>query len=230
MPALTRSTLVTRIADLISDPNNTRWTAAQKQARIEEWQVRFVLDTRCLRTNTAHNVQAGTREYSLPSDLLFIERVTLNGIELRQIDRKDVDFYTNSNWATQTGTPTYYYADLNPGASGDGYELGLIPIPTANDAGSSNLTIEYTRHPPALSSDSSVPFSAHELLYPYHTAIAYGAAADFLRSDPTPENMAKIREFEREYEKLVTHCINYFRSMYQSKPLRIKGGRYFKGM
>jgi len=226
MPSLTRSDLVTRVGELINDPNHTRWSTSQKQERVEEAQERFVVDTRCLINSSSTSVVAGTAEYSLPTDILDIERVTHNGIELTRMSKADFDFYTNRNWASDQGRPERYYVDLDP----DNKKIGLYPKPQAADAGSSNLIIDYVQIPTELSSDSSTPFNSHTLLTPYHMAIVYWAAKELLNADMTPENQVKARQYMKEYEDLVAHCVNLFRSMKQSSPMRLKGGRYYKGL
>lgn len=219
--------MVTRIGDLIGDPNNTRWSASKKQDKIQEGQERFVLDTRALTDNTTTTVVDGTQEYSLPSDVLDIKRMAHRGLLIRRIEKFDLDILRSSDrWDDDTGTPKYYYVDLDP----NNKKFGLFPIPKSEDAGA-NLTVEYIKIPPTLSADADVPLDSHTLLTPYHMAIAYWAAAEFLRADirnnPNPQAvLIQIDKYEREYGKLVSHCIETFGAMAHTKPFRMRGGRY----
>lgn len=225
MPSLTRDELVTRVGLLVEDPSNVRWDSTTKISLLNQWQDRFVLDTRALTDVASSSVVAGTQEYDLPSDILSTVRVVLNGIELRQTGKVDIDDNTNSDWTQTTGQPHSYYIDLDP----DNLKIGLYPVPTAAEAGSSNLKIEYTKQPTALSASSSVPFNSHTLLGLYGEALAYGCAYQLLLTDPTPENLARAARYLSEYGVYVAKAINNFRAMRQRKPLRLRGGRFFRG-
>jgi len=224
MPNLTRADLVSRVGDLIQDPDNTRWTAGQKQSRLEEAQEQFVLDTRALVDSTTATPITDQQEYALPSDVLDINRLAHRGLELQRISKFDLDFYSSQDWTADKGTPKYYYVDLDP----NNKKYGLYPIPQGEDAIASSLVIEYIKIPPVLSSDSSVPLDSHTLMIPYHMALAYYAARQLLLADPTQENIVKAVAYGREYETFVTKCINVFRHLSETQPLRFKGGRYFK--
>jgi hypothetical protein len=230
MPNLTRVNLVARIGDLIGDPSNVQWTAAQKQAKIDEWQEQFVLDTRALKDVQTTPIVSGTYEYDLPSDVMDILRVSHNGLKLERVSAYDLDVLYDANWADDTGTPTKYFVDLDP----DNKKIRVYPIPQSEDA-SYSLIIEYVKMPPALADDTSVPWNSHTLMTPYHMAIAYGVAADLLRprllADPNPQPIqATIREYEHQYDKLKGDCIETFKAMGESSPLSFAVGRYFKNL
>ena len=156
MPNLTRSDIQSLINQYINDPNDSLWTAAQKQAKIQEAQEQFVEDTQALTDTQSFSVVAGTNAYALSTDTLDILRVGLNGVKLRRYAKFDLDILTRGNWAVTTGTPVSYYV----GYTSTNKNLVLYPIPTANDAGSSNLVVEYVKVPPTLSSDSSTPLNS----------------------------------------------------------------------
>lgn len=225
MPSQTRATLTTLVSLLIDDPANTRFSTTQVQDKIQEAQERFVLDTRALRDSTTDTVVDGTQEYSLPSDVLDIVRMAHKGVELVRISKADLDFYTTARWDQTTGTPTYFYVDLDP----NNKKYGLYPIPTANDAGA-YLALEYVKIPPTLSSDSSVPLDSHTLLTPYHNSLAYWAAKELLMINPSQENLVRVQQYSRRYEDEISHCIETFKHLEQSQGWRFKGGRYHKGL
>jgi len=165
-------------------------------------------------------------EYALPSDTIDIVSVTANDDLLKRIAKYDLYTQVGNDWATETGSPTHYWIDIDP----NNQKLGLYPIPEGGDAGTDNLDIEYIKMPPALTDDSSVPFDGHTLLYPYHMAIAYWASADLLRVYPTQEHIVMIQQYMKEYDKAVSDCIETFKHMAESTPMRMRGGRYFKGL
>ena len=218
----------------MGDPNHTRWSSAKKIQKLNEAQERFVIDTRCLVDTATDNLVDGTAEYSLPTDVLDLNRVAINDgtawIELQRKSMFYLDFYSSSGHSADTGTPSAYYVDLDP----DNKKLHLYPIPGSGDAGTANLKFEYVKIPAALSSDSSTPFGGHTLLSPYHMAVAYEAARQILLQDPgvkmNPQEAGYVQgNMEREYSRLVSSCVDKFRAMGEEKPLRWVGGRYYRG-
>lgn len=215
---------------MIGDPSSTQWSDAQKQQKIDEWQEQFILDTRALKDVQTTSLTSGTAEYTLPTDLLDTVRVSHNGLKLERTSAFDLDVLFDSDWSTESGTPTKYYIDLDP----NNKKIRLYPIPDGGAAAYS-LIIEYVKIPPALASSSSVPFDGHTLMTPYHMAIAYGAAADLLRvslaNNPAAQTiLIQIKEYERQYEKLKGDCIETFKAMGHQEPLQFAVGRYFKNL
>jgi len=209
----------------LHDISNQEFTTTQIQDKLQEAQERFVLDTRVLRDSTTDTSVDGTQEYALPSDVMDIVRVAHKGVELRRISKADLDFYTTERWDDDSGTPLYYYVDLDP----NNKKYGLYPIPTGADAGA-NVAIEYVKIPPTLSTDSSVPLDGHTLLVPYHNALAYFAAKELMVTDPSRENSARVGAYAKRYSDEVSHCIETFKHMEQSEGWRLKGGRYHKNI
>lgn len=218
---------MTRIGELTGDPNNTRWLASKKQDAIQRAQERFVLDTRVLVDVDTDSIVAGTSEYDLPTDLLDMTRVAINGRKVDRSSEFDLDFDSGQqDWTDDEGTPYRYYVDLDP----NNKKLRIFPKPQASDAGSNNLRMEYIKIPPALSSDSSVPLDSHTLLVPYHDALAYWAAADLLKIKPTQQESFMIVAYEKEYQTHVSHCIETFGHLKRQTPPRMRGGRYYRGL
>lgn len=226
MPNLTRSDLEDRINEIINDPNDSQWTAAQKQAKIQEAQEQFVEDTQALTDTQSFSVVAGTNAYALSTDTMDILRVGLNGVKLRRYAKFDLDILTRGNWAVTTGTPVSYYVDY----TSTNKNLVLYPIPTANDAGSSNLVVEYVKVPPTLSSDSSTPLNSQTLLQPYLMALAYYAASEFLSADNDPQKWIKADRYRKMYKDKVSDCREIFVALSDTVPMRLRGGRFFKGL
>src|SRR5688572_8253322 len=145
MPSQTRLSLQTLTSLLIDDPSNRSFSAAQVLAKLQEAQERFVLDTRVLRDSTTDSLASGTQEYDLPTDVMDIVRLAVDGKELPRISKADLDFYSSSRWDQTTGAPRYYYVDLDP----NNKKFGFYPIP--DTSGSSNIALEYVKIPPTLS-------------------------------------------------------------------------------
>lgn len=224
MPSQTRDSLVTLTNLLIDDPSQQRFTAAQVQAKIQEAQERFVLDTRLLRDTEASSAVANQQEYALPSDILDAVRLSVDGVQKTRISKADLDFFNESRWDQTYGVPQYYYVDLDP----NNKKFGLYPIPTT--AGSSNISLEYVKLPPTLSAGSSVPLDGHTLLTPYHNALAYWAAAELLVINPTQEGLVKIGAYKKRYADETSHAIEAFKHMELSQGWRMNGGRFHRGL
>lgn len=225
MPSQTRASLQALLNLLIDDPNDRLFTSAQKQAKLQEAQERFVLDTRVLRDTSTITIIDGTQEYALPSDVMDIERVVHNGVELKRKSKAELDFLASGRWDQDAGTPVYYYVDLDP----NNQKMGFYPIPQAQDAGA-NTPVEYVKIPPALTTDASIPLDGHTLLIPYHNSLAVWAAKELLWIRPTQENMVKCQHYQQRYEDEVSHCIETFKHLSQSDSWRLMGGRYHKGL
>lgn len=225
MPSQTRSGLTTLVSLLIDDPANQQFSTTQVQDKIQEAQERFILDTRALTDNVTDTSVAGTQEYALQSDVLDIKRIAHNGIQLIRQSKFDIDLMRQANWSSDTGTPKWYYVDLDP----NNKKYGVYPIPQAGDAGA-NLAVEYIKIPPTLSADGSVPLDGHTLLAPYCNALAYWAAKELLIINPTQERLVKITQFTRMYEDLVSHCIETFRHLAEPQQWRMRSVREGKGL
>jgi hypothetical protein len=225
LPSQTRSSLSTLTSLLIDDTSNQAFTAAQVLAKIEEAQERFVLDTRVLRDVATGSSVSRQQEYALPSDFMDVIRLSIDGAELTRVSKADLHFiFRGTRWDQTYGTPSHYYVDLDP----NNQKYGLYPIPTGS--GSSDISIEYVKMPPVLSSDSSVPFDGHTLLIPYHNSLAYWAAKELLMIRPSQENLVRIQQYTKRYEDEVSNCIETFKHLEQSQGLRFKGGRHHKGL
>lgn len=227
MPSLTRATLVSRIRTKIGDTATTGsqlYTDAQIQDIIQDGMEQFVLDTRALKDVATTSSVAGTRAYSLPSDIMFDLRLAYNGVEIPRTSQFDLDNTYFNDWSQQTGTPTSYYVDLDP----NNQKLYLFPTPST--AVTNGIVLEYVKIPPTLSGDSSVPFDAHTLMTPYHAAIVYWVSAYLVDSNMTQENLFNKREWQKEYQKLVNNCVENFKDLEFTKSNRMRGGRYFKGL
>ena len=138
----------------------------------------------------------------------------------------DLDIQTGADWTQTSGTPTSYYVDITSTSR----VLTLYPKPTSGDVGTNNLVVEYVKVPPTLSSDSSAPLNAQVLLQPYLMALAYFSARDFLIASDDPKDWTKAGQYDKLYKDFVANCIETFKAMQETVPMRMRGGRYFKGL
>lgn len=225
MPDLDRDALQSRLSDIIGDPNNTRWTTTQKQNMLQVAQEAFVNDSKCLIDNQQFSITDGDNTYALAADTFDVRRVAHKGLPLTRISKFDLDVYVGGDWTDDTGTPTRYYVDL----TGTSKELTLYPKPTANDVGTNNLVVEYVAIPAVMSSGAADPLDAQVLLQPYLMAIVYYAAAEFLNMSKDPQEWARANIYRAQYKGIASDCEEIYNALRETKPPRMRGGRYFRG-
>ncbi len=216
---------MTKIGNLTQDPSDQEWSSARKLEVIQEGQERFVLDTRVLLESVVDTIIAGQASYNLPADLLDINRMAHSGVRLSRLSKYDLDWRFQSDWSAVPGTPKSYYVNLEP----DNKTYTLFPIPQDADAGPV-LSLEYVQIPPDMDDDADLPWNGHTLMTPYSMAIAYWGASALMKENPNEVRIAKIRLYDDQYSRLVSHCIETFKSLADTVPIRLRGGRYFKGL
>src|SRR3990167_6945030 len=205
-------TLTTFASQFAGDPNQSRYGGSYTTA-INESQLQFALDTRCLFKDQAFSVVADTATYTLPTDFMFEKKVTLAtetspvaGIKLEPISRATLEFYIGDrNWSVDTGTPKYFLIDPEEARK----QIRLYPIPQGADAGTSNLLLTYYPKPTDLSAVGDIPLNSSLLLVQFHIAIAAYAAWLLLAEEPaTMEVLAKRNELLKQYNDKVTQCLD----------------------
>lgn len=170
--ALTKAEIRTQCRYLLNDTNSQRWTNTVLDDRQEMGQLIVVRKSKCLQGTTTYRIYQSTKEYTLPSDLLFTERVsfqiasstnTYEKIPRWTILGLDSD---NEYWQNQAnGKPLKYYIWGN--------KLGLVPPASNTYAGVNKLQIHYIINPSSMTADISVPFNGQTQLYPYHELIVW---------------------------------------------------------
>ncbi len=174
--ALTLSDVRTAIRRNVRDTaSSSRYSDAAILAVINEAQRAVINDTWASSDDTTTTVVGGTVYYSLPTEAIRVWRVTLNSVNLPQIDLEQFDADNdNASWST-TGTPTtYFYDRTNP------TQIGLQPYPSSSGA---TLKIFYYQNVPDLASDSDVPFDSDPRLASYQDLITYFATARILATE-----------------------------------------------
>jgi hypothetical protein len=172
--AIDRLQIEAEVRRQVQDVSETRWTDAQLYSIIEMAHIDVVRKSRCLQGTTVYTTYQSTREYTLPSDLLLVERVgfkILNStsayekMERMTLFGLDAD---RTQWQTEgNGKPLEYYIWGN--------QLGLVP-PCSNTYAGNYLKIWYVVSPSSMTTDSSTPFNDYKFLYPYHELIIWRAA------------------------------------------------------
>lgn len=217
-----------RVGDLISDPNNTQWSTSRVQDKLNEAQEKFAVDTQSFVEHTTFTALSSGRTISLPTNTINFQFLydSTNNIPLTRKPYDEVLKDYGTGWQTVTSTtPSYYWVDLWP----SGKQISIWPLPSAYPI---TYVGDVVMTPQTMSSDGAYPFTdtlgnVNTLFNAYHMACAYFAASEFLRVDPTAPNMATLREYSNEYDKMVANCVDFMKSLQYEQPMRMRGGRYF---
>lgn len=134
----------------------------------------------------------GTTYYTIPTDVMAIERVTFQNKNVPEQTLTSLDSIANyAAWEQSGGPPTAYFQDPSRSSS-----IGVYPFPnTASSTGT--LRVMYAAQVQDLVSGLDVPFNAEARFYPYHDILIYYAVYNLLYIDG---EIARAQEFKAIYE------------------------------
>lgn len=168
----TLSDLITQARTLALDSASNpslRFTDAQITAFINQAQRNLVTQGHCIWQNTIFELELGTTYYSLPSNFVTIERVTVGRKNIPQMTSAALDARSRG-WEVASGYPVYYFVNFSSRGL-----IGFSPWP-AQSTDTDTVKVEYTVHATDLSSSVDVPFNGINELQPYGSMLAYYAA------------------------------------------------------
>lgn len=195
--ALTLSQIRTEVRVRIKDTNSyrQRYSDSQLNNMINEAQRDISNKTWVNISSYAITLAINQANYVLPSDLLTIQRVTLNNKNLIEttLQRLDGD-NSNSAWLGTTGLPTNYYQEPSyPN------QIWFYPYP-ANASSTGTVNVIYTAASTDLTQDTDIPFNAKDRFTSYHdTLIFYTAFRVYLIEG----ELDKAKYYRDEYEAAV---------------------------
>lgn len=212
------SQLRTRASDMAGDKNQTRYSATQYLNALNEGQKQFALETRALWKDKSWSHAANDADEDLPTDFMWEEEVTYDGIRLEPTTRHELNRLSGDDWTDDTATtPTRYIIDPEEAVK----EIVLYPIPT--DA--KTLVMRYFPLPTDLASDSDIPLNSSALMVQFHLGIAAYAAWLLLFGEQlTPAIIEKRRELLATYADSVSKAQTLFKNTV-SAPIKIIGSR-----
>lgn len=193
--AMTLTDLLTQCRVYLQDPTASRWSDAELTQWLNEAQDDFGDRTKCNRTTAALSLAASTPTgafYTLPADLLSLDRVTRNGYELA---RTNIDSLAFEGWETQTGT-AYWFIH---GPYGFG-TLRVYPYTTAAQP----LTAYYAKQLTRLTLGTDTPAL---IPVPYHIALVYYALGKAYDKDFEYRDLTKAQSHSGQYGDYVTRCV-----------------------
>ena len=189
--ALTLSELRTDIRLRIKDTSSTRqrFSDTHLLTIINQGQRDVINTTWAISKSTTITLVAGTQYYTLPTDILQIQRVTNEYANLPEVtlQQQDTD-NANTDWESDSDTPIYFFQNKARTT-----EVGIAPTPTAGGT----LRIIYYATASSLSSDSDEPFNGEDRFNNYHDLLVhYTCGAVFLLEG----EIAKAQSYHQLYE------------------------------
>lgn len=140
--------IIVKARDTLADPNGDRWADERLIRLIDEAQKDVCRRAKLLRTRKDIAIYNGRATYTLPSDMLLLDRVLLNGDLLPFKSHLEMD-RSLSVWEDDTGMPQYLVYDKQ-----NRQEVKLYPIPA-------NLAADtYTFSSPGYFEDTSYVLDA----------------------------------------------------------------------
>lgn len=150
-------------------------------------QIDIVRRTECLQDHKETSSVAQDGSYSLPSDFLFMRKVTYDKLPLRPTTLELADqMWPEREVAISVGTPQYYYIWGNI--------LYLYPAPA--QSGSGNLDIWYVRTPATMTGDFDIP----EIPVAYHEAIVRYCLS---RAKELDDSFSEASAIMKDYEQSI---------------------------
>lgn len=161
---LTLSDAITQIRrnirDTATDTTLQRYSDTFIANLINEAQRDVVNRTWIVSNSYSVSLVADTTYYTLPTDTIAIERVTIDDANIPEITIDQMDFESdNTSWETTGGTPLYFFQDKSQRT-----QIGLTPYPTSGGT----LNIIYYCMATDLSAGDDTPFNADTRLTKYH--------------------------------------------------------------
>lgn len=229
-----RSVLENEIARALNDLNNTRWTLAIIDSRLEFAQQDVQIVTDAVKSTETLTPTSNTATIALSTSLLDVLAVTLtdssgNVTPLHGFTKEEL-FVRRPLWPNETpGQPDSYYVDFTTNT------LYLVPAPSAQWAIANAIIVTEVQIPAAMTGDTSVPFGANSLMIPYHKALKYWVVAECLLDNNDQESLQKAQFYRSgnldrpgEYEKVIKEILSRFDKPTDARPRilwRPQGGR-----
>lgn len=189
--SITLTTARTNVLTVLGDTSSTVWSTSEIDSHLQEGYDRFLRATLAMwKKDTPSALQdvASQATYTLPSDLLLVDRISYDGrrlIPLRTTQLTQIDYAAY----TETGYVTSYAID------GDGYRtLRKYRIPAATDS-SSKTSIEYF-YKPTFPASGGTNFSIPD---PYVKYIEWYALSRALRRNGDGQDIRFADHYFKRY-------------------------------
>lgn len=171
--------IVSRVQTQIGDLAGILITREAVVDWANEGQLEIVRRTECITKHKQTNVLSEDASYELPTDFLFMKRVTLDDTKLDETTLDDLDNLSRGVDSVGSSTPTHFYVSDNV--------LFLFPKPST--AGTANLDIWYVRQPTELVNDEDIP----DIPVWMHKEIVQYCKIQARELDDDPENQTRAQ-------------------------------------
>ncbi len=176
-----RTAVRINIRDTATSTSLQRYSDSTLNTFINEGQRDIVNNTWILSSYTSFSLSDSVGSYTLPTDVISIQRVSRSNGNLPEVTMAQLDFDTgNSTWPVITGLAQYYYQDKSTPDS-----ISIYPIPNASNLGT--LKIIYYCTATTLSSDSDVPLNSTSRFLNYHDLLIWYASFRILYIEANPK-------------------------------------------
>lgn len=197
-----RSDLEAEVARQLGDPNNTRWTTAIIDLRLDAAELDIQKQTNAVKTSSTYTPVAEVKEVVVSANIIDILRATYTLADgtvktdkrgFQPISRWDLDFQ-RPNWQNESsGEPMLWSFDASTKS------IILTPKPSAANVNTNCLTLLEVRQvttPLSQGTASSSPFDGNSLMVPYHRALVYYAVAECLKDNDDQISLQKSKYFK----------------------------------
>lgn len=171
--------IVNRVQTQVGDLSGILITRVAVVDWANEGQLEIVRKTECITKHKQTNTISSDGSYELPTDFLFMKRVTLDGTKLEETTLDDLDNLSRGVDLVGVSTPTHFYVSDNV--------LFLFPSPSTGGTG--NLDIWYVRQPAELVNDEDTP----DIPVWMHKEIVQYCKIQARELDDDPENQTRAQ-------------------------------------
>lgn len=213
---MNRQQLEQETARLLNDINNTRWSLATIDTRLEFAQQDVQIQTNALKGSQIVTPTANTAAVTINSDILDILSVTLtdsagNVFPLKGVTKEEL-YVRRPLWLQEAaGQPDSYWPNFTDSV------INLVPAPSSQWAITNAITVVEVEPPNAMTGNSSIPLSGNSALVPFHIGLCYWVAAECLMDNSDSESLQKAQYYRTgmlekpgEYEKIIMKILTHF--------------------
>lgn len=215
-----RSDLEAEIGRLLGDPNNTRWSTAIIDTRLDAAEVDVLVYTNSVKQSNSYTPVASSSYVTVNTKLIDVLRATYtlpDGTVKSQnrgfdpISTWDLDF-NRPNWRNESpGEPILWSFDASNN------RVILVPPPDSAHLLASGLTLLEVASPTtplSQGTSTSVPWDSNSLMVPYNRALVYWVVSECLKDNNDTDSLNKAKyfrsndlqqpgEYEREVKKIL---------------------------
>jgi len=200
----------------LGDSGFTIWASAELTVYVKEGQADLVRKTGCLwfKSDHANLVPVAAQgTYTLPSDLLLLERLTYQKMKMFPLTRRDAEM-RDPLYRTTEGLPRYYIME------GDGIgTIRYVHVPSAAGA-ATDVSIEYQRRAATLSADGT----ALDIPDRYADYVRHYVMWKAYERDGPGQNLKMADHYRIRYEEGIARMLKRKDQIHAARITKLGGG------